>query len=349
MISDVCLCLVENRYLRKKSLLKSAARRLRSLPWYVSLLALLVLLVYRWWGIPPRGTSGSLTTEVDIQAPLTFFLVGDTGESSPSASQVGRAMQARCRELGGKVDGVFLLGDNFYKAGVRSVRDPQWKSKFGDHFGHGCLSQTKFFALLGNHDYRGNAQAQIDKTEDSSQWFMPGRFYSVRFGDLLKVIIFDSNFADFCLNSRLCSLDFLRSQLAERLESWQVVMAHHPIQSVSDRGSRHRGGVFGALVKPWICGRADAWISGHAHHLEITEDPSCRMDFIVSGAGGADLYPIRESDPSETFAISRHGFMEWDVRAEAYKVTVRDLDNKILHEHTNPNTRMMQNQAKNPK
>ncbi len=49
---------------------------------------------------------------------------------------------------------VLSVGDNFYPAGVRSVRDPQWAAAFEEVYTADSL-QTPWYVALGNHDYRG--------------------------------------------------------------------------------------------------------------------------------------------------------------------------------------------------
>jgi hypothetical protein len=62
-----------------------------------------------------------------------------------------------------QVDGVMLLGDNFYPAGINpelGVDDPQFEL-FSDHLARKL--EMPFFVVLGNHDYMQNGQtAQIE-------------------------------------------------------------------------------------------------------------------------------------------------------------------------------------------
>lgn len=83
---------------------------------------------------------------------------------------------------------VLALGDNFYWGGVNSVTDPLWQTVWLDRFKEESL-QTPWYAILGNHDHYGNAEAQIDfahKKMDCthfkacpSRWVMPRYWYSV--------------------------------------------------------------------------------------------------------------------------------------------------------------------------
>jgi acid phosphatase len=73
---------------------------------------------------------------------------------------------------------VLALGDNFYQSGVASVDDPLWKSVYEDVYTHPALN-VPWHVALGNHDYRGNPQAQVDYTARHTRWSMPARYYQV--------------------------------------------------------------------------------------------------------------------------------------------------------------------------
>mmetsp|Transcript_553 Transcript_553/g.1439 ORF Transcript_553/g.1439 Transcript_553/m.1439 type:complete len:456 (-) Transcript_553:172-1539(-) len=83
---------------------------------------------------------------------------------------------------------VLALGDNFYWGGVNSATDPLWKTVWLDRFSQESL-QTPWYAILGNHDHYGNAEAQIDFSRKKldcahfkvcpSRWVLPRYWYSV--------------------------------------------------------------------------------------------------------------------------------------------------------------------------
>lgn len=63
--------------------------------------------------------------------------------------------------------------------GVTSVDDYQWYSTFTSVFTASSL-QIPWYAILGNHDYKGNPGAQIEYTKKKidDRWTMPGHLYS---------------------------------------------------------------------------------------------------------------------------------------------------------------------------
>ena len=63
------------------------------------------------------------------------------------------------------------LGDNFYFNGVKNEYDPRFKNTFEDVFTEKNLNMP-WFMQLGNHDYYGNASAQIAYTNKSNRWYV---------------------------------------------------------------------------------------------------------------------------------------------------------------------------------
>jgi tartrate-resistant acid phosphatase type 5 len=59
---------------------------------------------------------------------------------------------------------VLSTGDNVYENGVTSASDPLWAATFSDIYTHPSLADVPFYAVAGNHDWRGNVSAQVDPT-----------------------------------------------------------------------------------------------------------------------------------------------------------------------------------------
>jgi hypothetical protein len=68
-----------------------------------------------------------------------------------------------------EADFIVSTGDNFYPSGVASVQDPLWKRSFEDVYTAFSL-QEEWYPVLGNHDYDGDAQAQIEYSRISRRW-----------------------------------------------------------------------------------------------------------------------------------------------------------------------------------
>ena len=285
----------------------------------------------------PKVRVGPLNTELAEKPKLRFFALGDTGTGGEGQFAVGRAMEARCNQLlaegSGDLDGILLLGDNAYPIGFSGVEDGQWRSKIVDPYSGSCLSKVPIYPVLGNHDYKQNPGAEIEYTLINPRWRLPNRFYSLSWGHLLKIIALDSNLSDMCFNPSFCGLDFLTDHLKMDDARWTLVMAHHPIASLSDHGFNYRGGLRGLILKPYLCSRIDAYLSGHSHHLEYREPAGCRMGIFVSGGGGGDLYQtIPDTEGEVRFVKSSFGFLEIEVSNEQMTSRFWAADSQKLYE-----------------
>ncbi len=252
---------------------------------------------------------GPRVVERAEKAELRLFALGDTGKAGAPQTEVALAMEKRCQDLGG-IDGILLLGDHAYPAGFSSPDDPMWQQLVAEPYDQPCLRNAPIFPVLGNHDYRVNPAAQILYSQKNPRWQMPARFYQIRFGELLRVIAFDSNWQDVCLDANKCAVNFLHQSLQESHSKWVLITAHHPIVSISPKGFNYRGGVRGMILRPYLCQQADLYISGHSHHLEHQRISGCRLESYVAGGGGGDLDQPDRQFGQPDFAESNHGFLE---------------------------------------
>lgn len=268
------------------------------------LLGASVLGYWQWQGRAADDQTGPLTLQEPAAAMTTFLAIGDYGTGDKNQLAVFRAMEKHCREH--HPQALLLLGDNIYMDGVESIDDPKWQSVIEEPFDQNpCLDKLPRYAVLGNHDYKGNPDAQIQYSTIQPLWKMPARFYSVQFGNLVEVVGIDTNISDICFDTKKCVLDFAQNRLLESEAKWKLVMGHHPLTSAS---SKHSNTFHGWVMKRFICS-ANAYIAGHSHHLEHRKDNNCSADLFISGAGGADIYEP-EADAQSLYAEGAYGFLE---------------------------------------
>lgn len=295
------------------------------------LIVLLLSTFFVWRNKAPSYQGQSLHATLPAGEAVDILILGDTGTGDENQERIAEAMNTYCRS--NPLAAVLFLGDNFYMAGVSSVNDEQWQSKFMRPYGRDCLKDVPFYALLGNHDYKGNTLAQIQKKSDKPSWNMLHRFYDIRIGDLLNITMLDTNILDVCGFSSYCSVDFLRTSLSESNARFNLVLGHHPIASSSGKYPRK---VQGVLLEKYLCEKANYYIAGHSHHLEHLTSGACKkpLDMFVVGGGGADLYEVKTWQKETKFALSAYGFMS--LRADKEKMTFafHDADLKKLYEVT---------------
>ena len=110
---------------------------------------------------------------------LNFYLVSDLGRN-------GYYKQKNVAETMGniaeKIDIEFIIaaGDTHHFNGVASTQDPLWMTNYELVYSHPEL-MLDWFAINGNHEYRGNTQAVQDYSKISRRWIAPARYYSKLF------------------------------------------------------------------------------------------------------------------------------------------------------------------------
>ena len=99
---------------------------------------------------------------------ISFVALGDTGTGDDEQQKVANALDKVCKKYG--CDMVLMLGDNFYEEGLKSFVDSQFETKFEKVY-----SQIKkpFISVLGNHDVKKDALAQVIHNNHSDTWRMP--------------------------------------------------------------------------------------------------------------------------------------------------------------------------------
>ena len=126
---------------------------------------------------------------------LHFLVLGDFGRHG-QYHQKAVAEQMGAAAITLDIDFILSVGDNFYPNGIRSVQDPQLKNSFEDIYTNTKLYED-WYVALGNHDYKGNIEAQIDYSKVSRRWHMPDEYYKKTFtlkdGSKVLLVIMDTN------------------------------------------------------------------------------------------------------------------------------------------------------------
>lgn len=285
---------------------------------------------------PARAAPGSR------DAGVSFVALGDWGrEGERSQRQVAAAMGAAAAQIGSRF--VIAAGDNFYPAGVQSTSDPHWKASFEDVYTAPAL-HTPWYAALGNHDYRGVAQAQVDYTRHSHRWRMPDRYYkvggTVLGTGLLDLFVIDTSplVDSYNYDERFQQLahghlepydgarqlSWLKGELARSQAPWKIVVGHHPIYS----GAHGDSPELIAKVAPLLEAHGvQAYINGHDHDLQHIRRGN--VDYICVGAG-ADAGRVAPVDGTRYY-ISRPGFATFQVTAAELGLEFRDLTGRSLY------------------
>jgi tartrate-resistant acid phosphatase type 5 len=278
---------------------------------------------------------------------LDFLVVGDWGRNGTNHQREVAAQMAKTAENGGGRC-VLSVGDNFYEDGVQSTSDPQWRTSYEDIYSARSL-QIPWYVALGNHDYRGVPQAQIDYAKTSPRWRMPSRYYKVSGSGMdaphLDLFVIDTsplvnkyrenvhtviaeNVASQDVSAQLRWLD---EQLGKSTAEWKLVIGHHTIYS---GGSGHGDTPeTEALIDPLLRKhRVQAYINGHDHDLQHIRRNG--VDYICCGAG-SEVRPVQAIEGT-LFCQSQSGFAAMRSDPEALTVEFRDFTGASLYRASIP-------------
>ncbi|GHE95835.1 purple acid phosphatase family protein [Thalassotalea profundi] len=280
-----------------------------------------------------------------IQLPesINFLVLGDWGRNGhydqlTVAKWMDIAMQ--------KFDGDFIVttGDNFYSNGIASVNDPYWQTSFEDIYRGPHLFED-WYATLGNHDYRGNWQAQIDYSNISRRWNMPAPYYAKSFtlddGETVQMLFIDTNplnpeyknrpkYAATQIPDADKQLAWIESQLQASDAKWKIVIGHHPLYSSGKRYGK-TDGIRGVLEPIFEKHKVTAYFAGHEHDLQHNQPENTTVAHFVSGAG-SEIRTVAQREFTK-FAAAISGFIAVSVNSNALLVQMISGEGKVLY-HT---------------
>ncbi len=230
-----------------------------------------------------------------VLADFSFIVFGDWGKGGRYfQTDVGSQMAEWSEKNNAKF--IISTGDNFYNDGVQSTEDSSWTLSFENIYWQQSLF-IPWYVTLGNHDYHGIVQAQIDYSKMSNRWNMPSRYYSQTFLvddsttalfvflDTSPLALSDPEAKKFTENvfkfDNKVQLRWLDSILSSSKAQWKFVSGHHPVYS----GGYHGGQIeMQKLIKPILeKNNVQAYFCGHDHDMQYLK--SGKINYIVSGAG----------------------------------------------------------------
>ena len=88
-----------------------------------------------------------------------------------------------------------LTGDTHHGNGVKSAKDDDWQEHLTEMYNHRNHAKLDWWAVTGNHEYRGNSQALIDYSKVNPHWRMPAKYYTMVFkkgGATIRFVMLDT-------------------------------------------------------------------------------------------------------------------------------------------------------------
>ncbi|HVU08655.1 MAG TPA: tartrate-resistant acid phosphatase type 5 family protein [Verrucomicrobiae bacterium] len=276
---------------------------------------------------------------------LNFLLVGDWGRNG-EPDQMAVATQMGIYGDQTKAKFVVSVGDNFYEDGVKSAADPQWQSSFENVYATPSL-QVPWWAILGNHDYHGNCDAQIEYGKTSKRWNMPARYFTrtekidadnaVDFFYLDTTPMAKLDDDEVMFHGNVISQDvpkqvaWFESALKASTAPWKIVIGHHPIYTGGEHGDtpylvEH---ILPMLEKY----KVQAYFNGHDHDLQHLQ--SGKINFFCTGGGSKPRVKIKKIAQTK-FGLGCSGFIAASLTTNALGVQMIDDKGKLLYSFAVP-------------
>jgi tartrate-resistant acid phosphatase type 5 len=289
--------------------------------------------------VATHGMVASRLLPANLQAApepggLNFLVFGDWGrQGERDQVEVAAQMAQAAQDMGAKF--VISVGDNFYENGVASVSDPHWRASFEDVYQQASL-QIPWHAVLGNHDYHGNCDAQLAYHKINPRWNMPARYY------LQSHLLDGGATADFfyldttpmvksyrtkkatrqqvATQDAPQQLDWFKAALADSKARWKIVIGHHPIYSGGEHGDTRE--LVESILPLLHEHKVQAYFNGHDHDLQHLM--AGEVNLFDTGAG-SEFRPTSKTQHT-AWAKACSGFTSVSLRRE--RMDVRMMDNR---------------------
>ena len=207
-----------------------------------------------------------------LEKPLNFYLANDLGrngyyDQKPIAELMGNMAETV------DIECVIAAGDIHHFEGVRSVNDPLWMTNYELIYSHPEL-MIPWYAILGNHEYRGNTQAVIDYSKVSARWNVPSRYYTFAMEP------------DACKQDMDKQLSWIDSLLTTSKEDWVLVVGHHPIFAETGKDDSERLDLqkrLDSILRKHT--NVDMYLCGHIHNFQHIRKVDSNIDYVVNTSG----------------------------------------------------------------
>lgn len=260
---------------------------------------------------PPARSSSAAPSAPESPSPppsppprFTFAVKGDWGAGTPEQAAVTGAM-CELRKTR-PFDVVVTTGDNFYRPDGRATQANYYgpEACLIDHPGH------QWRATWGNHDAGRPSTAEVlGAVERTYTWTSgPAQFFML-----------DSNRV-----TEAGQTDWLATQLAASQNPVKIVVFHHPPFAAG----LHESSL--PVRERWVPlfeqFGVDLVLNGHNHGYEHSVVNG--VDYVVTGGGGAQLYPCASDPVYLQTCVSINHFLLLEVEGENVSVTAVGTDGR---------------------
>mgnify|MGYP002232798403 FL=1 len=202
-----------------------------------------------------------------------------------------------------------------------------------------------WFAVCGNHEYRGNTQAFMDYGKVSRRWMMREKYYTKVFdhkGTTLRVVFLDTTplidsyrkasvkYPDACKQDVEAQLAWLDETLKNAKEDWVIVVGHHPIYAYTTKKENERLDMQNRLL-PVLhkYNNVAIYACGHIHNFQHIQKKGDNIDYVVNSSSSL-ARPVKPTDGT-VFCSSADGFSVISADKKQLRMSMIDKDGKIIH------------------
>ncbi len=268
---------------------------------------------------------------------VQILVTADTGSGSKDQFLVSESMNQLLQKYK-KINDIFLLGDNIYEAGVSSVNDKQFQTKFEVPYKN---INKKFHLCLGNHDY-GNSyfqtdiyKHQIEYSKLSPKWNLPKRYYNL-VRDPCEFFFLDTNFDMMSESVIMKQFHDIKKMIKNSNQKWKILCGHHTWRCIGGHGNaekRHEQ----FMQDLWNEVDFDLYMCGHDHCKNIiqTKKGNKKVNHLVIGTGGKKydeslvfLKNLKKDDSELLFHSPNLGVCILDATDKKLKLTCYNEESK---------------------
>lgn len=248
-------------------------------------------------------------------------------------------------EMAGKIkpECIISTGDTHHGNGVKSVTDDDWQEHLVDMYNHHNLAKLDWWAVAGNHEYRGNSQALIDYSKVNPRWHMPAKYYTTVFkkgGATIRFVMLDTtpliekyrmdkSYPDAALQDHEAQLEWLDKVLSEATEDWVIVAGHHPVYADTKKNKSEREDMKSAINGILRKHKVAMYICGHIHNFQHIRRKGYDIDYLVNSSASWARDVKRTKDMK--YCSDETGFSVITASKKRLSVHMIDKNGNILH------------------
>lgn len=250
---------------------------------------------------------------------FSFAFFADSGDGS--AAQQAIASQAAVQPL----DFILHGGDVVYPSGADADYDTNFFPQYGS-----IIDNIPFYSVLGNHDVQtANGQPYLDIFSLPTGSSGTERYYSFDYANAHFAAL-DTN-SDFSTGS--AQKIWLESDLSSTTKDWKIVFFHHPPYTIGPHASDAIVTTLqNQLVPLFEQYNVDMVLGGH-DHIYTRSNPINGVTYIVSGAGGAELYSAAPDTFTASYLNTTHSFSDITINGLTLTLSQIKGDGTIFETH----------------